>query len=130
MKISTLALTLGAAAALWITASAQQEVLPRPGPGSGVTNVTGSVAIANTPNVRASQDGNWEVAVSNVPSVRVTEVPSPAFLRTGSRYEIAWIDGTSETVTISSIATNGWIEVERSRRWINVSSARSIREDR
>ena len=138
MEKSTMVLAVTGAALLWVAVSAQQEMLPRPGPGSGVTNVTGSVSIANTPavtvantpNVRATQEGDWRVAIQNSPSVRVTEVPSPGFLRTGSRYEITWVDGTSETVTISSIATNGWIEVERSRRWINLSSARSIREDR
>lgn len=120
MKKSTMVVALSAAALLWVAASAQQEMLPRPGPGSGVTNVTGSVSIANTPNVN----------VANTPSVRVTEVPSPGFLRTGSRYEITWVDGTTETVTVASIATNGWIEVERGRRWINLNSSRSIREDR
>lgn len=139
MQKSTMVVAAAAAALLWVALSAQQqEMLPKPGPGSGVTNVTGSVNIANTPsvnvanapNVHARQEGDWRVAVANVPSVRVTEVPSPGFLRTGSRYEITWVDGTSETVTISNLATNGWIEVERSRRWINLSSARSIREDR
>lgn len=139
MQKSTMVVAVAAAALLWVALSAQQqEMLPKPGPGSGVTNVTGSVNIANTPsvnvanapNVHARQEGDWRVAVANVPSVRVTEVPSPGFLRTGSRYEITWVDGTSETVTISNLATNGWIEVERSRRWINLSSARSIREDR
>ena len=139
MQKSTMVLAVSAAALLWVAVSAQQQdMLPKPGPGSGITNVTGSVSIANTPNVtvantpnvRAAQDGDWRVAIQNTPSVRVTEVPSPGFLRTGSRYEVTWVDGTTETVTISSIATNGWIEVERSRRWINLSSARSIREDR
>ena len=130
MQKSTLALAVITAAFLWVVASAQQEMLPKPGPGSGVTNVTGSVSIANTPNVRAAQHGDWLVAIQNTPGVRVTEVPSPGFLHTGARYEVTWLDGTSETITVSSIATNGWIEVERSRRWINLSSARSIREDR
>jgi hypothetical protein len=123
-------LSLSAAALLWVVVSAQQEMLPKPGPGSGVTHVRGSVEVANSPTVLASQQGDWRVAVLNTPSVRVTEVPSPGFLRTGARYEITWADGAKETVTVSSIATNGWVEVERSRRWINLSSARSIREDR
>jgi hypothetical protein len=127
---STLVVSLAAAGLLWVAVSAQQEMLPKPGPGSGVTNVSGSVSIANIPNVRAAQEGDWRVAVSNTPSVRVTEVPSPGFLRTGATYEIVWVDGSRETVTVSSIATNGWIEVERSRRWINLSSARSIAENR
>jgi hypothetical protein len=124
--------TIGAAALLWVAVSAQQEMSPRPGPGSGMMNVsvtnTPSVTVANSPAVQ--QQGEWRVAINNTPSVRVTEVPSPGFLRTGSRYEITWVDGTSETVTVSSIATNGWIEVERSRRWINLTSARSIAEAR
>ena len=136
MQKRTIVVTVSAAALLGVAAAAQQEMLPKPGPGSGVTNVTGSVSIANTPNVnvantvQAAQQGEWRVAIQDTPSVRVTEVPSPGFLRTGSRYEITWVDGTSETVTISSLAANGWIEVERSRRWVNLSSARSIREDR
>jgi hypothetical protein len=124
------ALAIAAAALLWAAVSAQQEMLPKPGPGSGITNVAGSVSITNTPSVMAAQQGDWRVAVSNTPSVRVTEVPSPGFLRTGATYEIVWVDGSRETVTVSSIATNGWIEVERSRRWINLSSARSIAENR
>jgi hypothetical protein len=123
---------MGVAALLWVAVSAQQEMSPRPGPGSGLMNVsvtnTPSVTVANSPAVQ--QQGEWRVAINNTPSVRVTEVPSPGFLRTGARYEITWVDGTSETVTISSIATNGWIEVERSRRWINLTSARSIAEAR
>jgi len=103
---------------------------PKPGPGSGITNVTGDVRITNAPAVRASQDGEWRVAVENVPGVRITEVPSPGFLRSGYRYEITWPDGSNETVAVDSIAGNGWIEVERGRRWVNVSSARSIREAR
>jgi hypothetical protein len=131
MHKSTLALSLVAAAALlWVVVSAQQEMLPRPGPGTGVTNVTGSVSIANTPSVRATQDGDWRVAVANTASVRVTEMPAPAFLRAGATYEIIWTDGYKEIVTVSSIAANGWIEVERGRRWINPSSARSISENR
>jgi hypothetical protein len=127
---STPVIALAAAALVWVVVSAQQEMLPRPGPGSGVTSVTGSVSIANTPNVRASQDGDWHVAVANTPSVRVTEVPPPAFLRAGTTYEIIWTDGYREIVSVSSIAANGWIEVERGRRWINPSSARSISENR
>jgi hypothetical protein len=136
MQKSSILVAAVAAALLWVAVSAQQEMLPKPGPGSGVTNVTGTVSIANTPSVNVAntptvrQDGEWRVAIQNTPAVRVTEVPSPGFLRTGARYEITWVDGTTEMVTISSIATNGWIEVERSRRWINLTSARSIREDR
>jgi hypothetical protein len=113
-----------------VAASAQQEMLPKPGPGSGITTVTGSVSVTNTPGVRAAQEGDWHVAVLNTPSVRVTEVPSPGFLRSGATYQITWVDGSKESVTISSVATNGWVEVERSRRWINLASARSIAENK
>lgn len=130
MRKSLIVVAVSAAAFLWVAVSAQQEMSPRPGPGSGITHVTGSVDISNTPSVRAAQEGDWRVSVQNTPSVRVTEVPSPAFLRTGSSYEVTWADGKIETVTVSSISTSGWIEVERSRRWINLSSARSIAEVR
>jgi hypothetical protein len=127
---TTVALSVAAAALLWVAASAQQEMLPKPGPGSGITTVTGSVSVTNTPGVRAVQEGDWHVAVLNTPTVRVTEVPSPGFLRSGASYQITWVDGSKESVTISSVATNGWVEVERSRRWINLASARSIEEQR
>lgn len=136
MQKLTIVATLGAAALLWVAVSAQQEMSARPGPGSGIMNVTGSVSVTNTPSVTVAntpavqQQGDWRVAINNTPSVRVTEVPSPGFLRAGSRYEITWVDGTSETVTVSSIAASGWIEVERSRRWINLTSARAIAEAR
>ena|SRR5918999_1759173 len=130
MQKSTIALAITAAAFAWVYVSAQQEMSPRPGPGSGITNVTGSVNIANAPNVRAAQDGEWRVAIGNTPTVRVTELPPLTFLRTGGRYEVTWADGTIDTVTVVSLASNGWIEVDRSRRWINLSSARSIAEHR
>ena len=124
-------LALGVAAVLWAAVSAQQqEMKPRPGPGSGITNVTGEVQVTNTPTVRASQQGEWRLAVESLPGVRITELPSPGFLRSGYRYEITWPDGSHETVTVDRIAGNGWIEVERGRRWVNVTSARSIAEAR
>jgi hypothetical protein len=124
-------LALAAAAVLWVAVSAQQqEMKPKPGPGSGITTVVGEVAVTNIPTVQASQAGQWQVSVENVPGVRVTEFPSPAFLRSGLRYEITWADGASETVQVEKSAGNGWIEVERGRRWVNITTARSIREAR
>jgi hypothetical protein len=132
VRKSTVVATLAAAALLWVAVSAQQEMSPRPGPGSGVMKVkvtnTPEVMVTNTPAVQ--QHGPWQVAINNTPSVKVTEVPAPGFLRTGARYRITWVDGSTDIVTISSISTNGWIEVERSRRWINLTSARSIEEVR
>lgn len=126
MDKRTLIIAICAATLLWVAVSAQQELFTKPGPGSGVTNVTGTVSIANIPNVRATQEGEWRVAVGNTPSVRVTEVPAPTFLRAGSRYEITWADGTTEAVSIGTIAPNGWIEVDSGRRWINLSTARAV----
>ena len=131
MRKLSIVLSIAAAAGLWVAVSAQQqEMKPKPGPGSGITNVVGEVAITNAPTVQASQSGEWRVDVQNVPGVRVTEFPSPGFLRSGLRYEITWADGATETVQVEKSAGNGWIEVERGRAWVNVSSARSIREAR
>ena len=112
--------------------AAQQEMLPRPGPGSGVTPV--------------SQRGSWEVAINNTPTVRIAnaiDVKGPAFLRNG-RHEVTWANGDRETVTITSVVETArdsrhadrrpdttqdlWVEVQTSngKRWINLASARSI----
>ena len=122
---------LAAAAVLWVAVAAQQqEMKERPGPGSGITNVTGAVSITNTPTVMAAQEGEWRVAVNNVPSVRITDMPSPGFLRAGYRYAITWPDGSIDTVLVESLSGSGWIAVEGGRQWVNVTTARSIREAR
>lgn len=131
MRRPVIVMSIVTAAVLWVAVSAQQqEMKPRPGPGSGITTVVGEVAITNAPTVQAAQAGEWRVSVQNVPGVRVTEFPSPGFLRTGVRYEITWPDGATDTVQVEKSAGNGWIEVDRGRAWVNVSSARSIREAR
>jgi hypothetical protein len=91
--------------------------------------------VGNVPEVRATQHGEWRVAVGNTPTVRVTNdvvVASPAFLRQGSRYRITWIAGDIETVTVADPGTNGWIRVESggARRWVNTSVVRGIEEVR
>jgi hypothetical protein len=131
MRTRTVVSAAAVAGVLWAAVLAgQQEMKERPGPGSGITNVTGAVSITNTPAVLATQQGEWTVAVNNVPGVRIMEIPSPGFLRAGYRYEITWTDGGTDTVLIESISGNGWVEVERGRRWVNVLSARSIRDVR
>jgi hypothetical protein len=131
MRKLPIVLSIAAAGMLWVAVSAQQqEMKSKPGPGSGITTVVGEVAITNAPTVQAAQAGEWRVNVENVPGVRVTEFPSPGFLRSGLRYEITWADGATETVQVEKSAGNGWIEVERGRRWVNVTTARSIREAR
>ena len=131
MRKPVMVMSIAAAVALYAgVAAQQQEMKPRPGPGSGITTVVGEVAITNSPTVQAAQAGNWRVSVENVPGVRVTEFPSPGFLRSGQHYDITWADGATETVQVEKSAGNGWIEVERGRRWVNVTTARSIREAR
>ena len=123
----------------WV--GAQQEMLPKPGPGSGIT--------------RAAQHGEWEVAISNVPTVRLAAATAGIPLRTppfvrNRTYKVTWANGDEERVTVISVAdvratdrnndriperspeasTDGWVEVQSSagRRWINILSARSIIE--
>jgi hypothetical protein len=125
---------LGGAALAWAGASAQ-DVRPVPGAGTGIVNVVGTVNVGNEPVVRAAQNGEWRVAVSNTPRVTVASsvvLASPGFFREGSRYRITWIAGEVETVTVADPGTNGWIRVESGggRRWINTSVARGIEEVR
>jgi len=129
MRRPMLVTAIGAAVLLWAVVSAQQEVLPKPGPGSGIVRVTGSVDVSNAPEVQATQRGPWQVAINNVPSVKVAEMPGPSFLKRGLRYEVTWLDGQVEAVVVAS-ARDGWIEVESPRRWINVSAVRTIQEAR
>jgi len=120
---------LGIVAALGIAGgvAAQQEMLPRPGPGSGVTPV--------------SQRGNWDVAISNTPTVRVVNaVPVrlgvPSFVRNAT-FEITWANGDKEAVTVvrfdrqeEARANEGWVEVRSGgkARWVNLAMARSVEE--
>ena len=110
---------------------AGQQTKERPGFGSGVVQVEGSVDVAavKTPvtvngTVNANQAGTWSVAVSNSPTVVVA---APAFLRTGGRYSVIWSTGESETITIASLGSGGWVRISGSgERWVNLTSARSV----
>ena len=125
----------------WV--GAQQEMQPRPGPGSGIT--------------RSAQHGDWEVAISNVPTVRVATITAgvplraPQFIRNRT-YKVTWPNGDEERVTVITVpdvratdrnaerdrlperspesSTDGWVEVSSSgaRRWINILAARAIQE--
>lgn len=125
----------------WTRAGAQQEMLPKPGPGSGIT--------------RAAQQGDWIVSVSSMPAVTLASgvhLRGPAFLRNRS-YKVIWPNGDEERVTILSapvvratdrgaeplperspeLTSDGWAEVQSSsgaRRWINLMAARSVEEAR
>ena len=128
----------------------QQEMLSRPGPGSGIT--------------RSAQHGDWEVAISNTPTVRVANMPpvqvrGPMFLRNRT-YKVVWPNGDEERLTMISVPdprladrsperpdragerfpersaeviADTWAEVQTAsgnRRWINLTAARSIEETR
>ena len=111
--------------------AAGQQTQGRPGFGSGVVQVEGSVdvtAVKGTVNVQgavnANQAGTWNVAVSNAPTVVVA---GPAYLRAGGRYSVIWSTGESETITIASLGGGGWVRLAGSReQWVNLTLARSV----
>jgi len=116
--------SLALAAMVWSGVSAQQEMQARPGPGSGVTRVSGSVDIEAMPDVNAKQRGEWRVAITDLPAVRVAGL---AFVRAGGRYEVTWGGGEKEAVRVSEIGADGWVRVEHQRsRWVNLGHARSV----
>lgn len=119
-------------ALVWPAASAQQEVFRTPGPGTGMVTVQGSVDIGNVPDVNAAQRGEWQVAVSNVPTV-VTAAPD--FVARGGRFTVEWSGGERETVTIVAPGQAGWVQVEHPsgkgrRRWVNLAAALAVEEVR
>ena len=95
------------------------QVTPVPTPAPGVTHVVGEVSIANTPTVRADQNGTWTVTC--VPPI----ASSTSFLVPGLSYAFRWADGTRETVTAQNVRPDGWVQVGSSR-WFNPSMATSI----
>ena len=111
--------------------SAGQQTQARPGFGSGVVEVEGRVdvtAVKGTVNVQgtvnANQAGAWSVAVSNAPTVVVA---APAFLRAGGRYSVIWSTGESETITVASLGSGGWVRLSGTgERWVNLTLARSV----
>ena len=134
---------LGIAVATWTQLGAQQDMQPRPGPGTGIT--------------RAAQHGDWEVAISNTPTVRVAntlpvQVRGPMFLKNRT-YKVTWPNGDEERLTLilvpearpvdrnaerlpersAEMMPETWAEVQTAngnRRWINLTAARSIEEAR
>jgi hypothetical protein len=114
-------LAIVAAALVWIGVSAQQqEMLPRPGPGSGVVDVRGTVSLA----------GVSEVRLAGVPDVNIVHMPGPAFVKQGGRYVVTWPTGEQETVTVTAAAQGGaWVRVGTSR-WLNLDAARAVEQAR
>jgi hypothetical protein len=116
MRIAVVAVALGIAGALWIGVSAQQDMLPKPGPGSGITKVTGAVNISNTPDVR----------VVDLPPLSLA---SPAFARKGGSYIITWPDGGTENIIVAEVGSDGWLRADGGRRrWVNLRVAKAIEE--
>ncbi|MBA2305730.1 MAG: hypothetical protein H0W08_24285 [Acidobacteria bacterium] len=126
MRLAALVAVLGMATISWAALHGQQEMLSKPGPGSGITTISGVVTIANTPTV----------TIANTPDVRVVQMPpmtiaSPAFVRKGGRYSITWAEGDREDVTILDAGQDGWVQVENlRRRWVNLGAARAVEESR
>jgi hypothetical protein len=126
-----------AGAAALIAGVSAQEARSTPGLGTGIVNVRGTVEVANTLDVRASQSGEWRVALANVPDVRVTSTPvvefaGTGFVMRGRRYDVTWIGGERETIGIEDVGQNGWVRVAASRegrrRWVNLTNARAVEE--
>jgi hypothetical protein len=132
MKVRTAMGALVAAAALGALAAAQ-EGQKLPGPGSGIIKIAGTVDVGNMPAVFAHQAGDWKMAVANVPDVRISTpvaVAPPEFVRKGARYEVTWMSGERQLITVIQVATAGWVRVDGGprQRWVNLAAARSIDE--
>lgn len=119
---------LGVAGLLWTGVGAQ--VYRQPDAGTGLVTVAGGVEITNTPTVKATQLGEWKVAIANAPDVHVSNtasvrMPPPEFLKARTRYEVVWPNGERESVLFEETGRDGWVRVD-DRRWINVAAARSL----
>ena len=121
-----------AGALVWTGVAAQQEVLTRPGPGTGLANVN----VVNRPAVAAEQGGEWQVAISRMPDVRISNTATvsiqlPRFASKGT-YLVTWQSGESERVTVIDIGEDGWVQAANTARsgarWVNLRSARAIEE--
>ena len=112
---------LALAATAWVAVSAQQEMLSRPGPGSGIT----PVRVVEEPVVRLAKGAEVRVLDPVYVSVR-----PPAFLSKGRALEISWPTGEVDRVTVVAVLDGGWIDVGSSgegTRFINLATARSVR---
>jgi hypothetical protein len=111
----------GIATCVWVGVSAQQEMLSRPGPGSGVT----PVRVVDEPVVRLTRGS--EVRVVDTISVSVR---APSFVVKGRTLEITWATGDEERVTVGEVIDGGWVEVGSpgaGSRYVNLGSARAVR---
>jgi hypothetical protein len=125
MPTRIIAVSLAAAATLAAGSSAQ-VTQPRPGPGSGVVTVSGTVDIGRMPvaTVNAAQQGEWRVTIASMPQVVVAPV---AFVKAGGRYVITWPNGETQAIRIAQVGPGGWVKVADTReRWLNLTTAREI----
>ena len=127
MKRAALVIALGATGLALNGASAQQEVRPTPGPGSGTMTVRGTVDVGNMPDLSVGQRGPWRVGVSEMPPLSMA---APPFVRKGARYTIAWSGAERQTLTVLDTGQGGWVRVESNAgaRWVNLAAAREIQE--
>lgn len=131
-------------AGIFVGLAAGQATQPRPGPGSGVIPIEGTVTVANipsvtvsntptvivsnTPTVLARQSGDWKVAVTALPAVRFA---APTFLREGRTYRFTWPSGQQDELAVKTVL-DGWLlgdRVEggtRVSRWVNPAMAVAI----
>jgi hypothetical protein len=130
MRIQLAATAIAAALLLAVAASSGQEVRSVPGPGTGIVTVRGTVDIGGLPDVRAVQTGDWKVAISNTPNVRVAGRAPLDFVQAGRRYRVTWFAGDPHDVVIRELGSGGWVRAEMGGRrgWINLDQARSIEE--
>src|SRR4029453_17483088 len=106
-----------AAVAVW-----GQQGQPRPGPGSGIVTVAGTVNLGNSPAVK--QEGDWKVSIANAPSVKVENTPSVSlaplpFIKAGQRYQVIWSAGDTEQIAVAAAGTGAWVRVSGPERWVN-----------
>jgi hypothetical protein len=121
---------------IFVGLAAGQATQPRPGPGRDVVPIEGTVAVtnipsvivSNTPTVLARQSGDWKVAVTGMPAVRLA---APTFLKEGRTYRFTWPSGQQDELAVRSIS-DGWLfgdRVEggaRVARWVNPAMAVAI----
>ena len=120
---------LTAAISCFAIAAWAQQGQPKPGPGSGVVTVQGTVDIGNSLAVR--QEGDWKMAIANTPAVTIANTPAvsvapPDFVKAGARYQIVWPSGETERIAAAAVGTAGWVRVAGPERWVNLAQARSV----
>ncbi|OFW09893.1 MAG: hypothetical protein A3H96_01690 [Acidobacteria bacterium RIFCSPLOWO2_02_FULL_67_36] len=120
MRATAIAAGIFVVAALTWVGISGQAVRERPGPGSGIVDVRGTVAVSELP----------AVTVSRLPAVDVSRLPAITiapydFVRTRASYRVVWSDGESEDLTIIELGRDGWARVSATR-WVNLALARSV----